>query len=237
MRRMDWLFEMYALVAQPVRQVGVKSRRVMCMQRNEVDANMLNTGNKIQDFNKDAVFKSLDLSEQSLDGRTFNDCVFENCTFINGSWRMAQFHDCSFRCCNLNFVKLEGALLQDVLFQECKLVGIEFYKCSKTFLSIRIQQGVLLNCNFSEMDLRKTSFKQSQLRECFFKNTNLSGADFGETDLEGSLFHQCTLDKADFRTAKNYTINLQLNSAKKARFSYPEVMRLLTFFDIAIEEV
>jgi fluoroquinolone resistance protein len=83
--------------------------------------------------------------------------------------------------------------------------------------------------------LRKTSFKKSKLRECSFINTNLSDADFTDTDLQGTIFHQCKLDKADFRDAKNYAISLKTNTAKKAKFSYPEVMRLLTFFDIVIE--
>jgi len=59
-------------------------------------------------------------------------------------------------------------------------------------------------------------------------------ADFRETDLEGNIFHHADLSKADFRDVKNYSINPQSNILKKARFSIPEVLSLLNFFDIQI---
>ena len=83
--------------------------------------------------------------------------------------------------------------------------------------------------------MKKTHFNKSQLKECSFTDTQLEGANFTEADLQGSTFHKCKLDKADFRGTKNYAINLKTNSAKKAKFSYPEVMTLLQFFDIIID--
>lgn len=196
---------------------------------------MLKNSNTIEPFNDDKVFRSLDLSQASCIGCSFNNCTFEHCTFIDSSWRTAQFHSCTFISCNINFVQLEGCLLQDVVFQECKLVGLEFCKCNKTFLSISIKQCVLLNCNVSDLDLRKTSFHKSNLKDCSFTNTNLTEADFTNTDLLGSIFHQCKLDKADFRNAKNYSINPHANTVKKAKFSYPEVLTLLAPLEIIIE--
>lgn len=186
-------------------------------------------------INEDKVFKSLDVSNDSLVDHSFTNCTFEHCIFVNSVWNNTKFHSCTFTCCNMSFVKVAGCFLQDVAFDECKLVGIEFYKCNKIFFCINIKQSMLLNCNFSDLSMQKASFHKSQLKECYFTNTQLVAADFTDTDLQGSIFHMCKLDKADFRRAKNYAINLQTNTTKKAHFSYPEVMTLLKSFDIIID--
>ena len=84
--------------------------------------------------------------------------------------------------------------------------------------------------------MQRASFHKSQIKECYFTGTQLVEADFTSTDLQGSVFHKCKLDKADFRDAKNYEISLQANTAKKAKFSYPDVMSLLKFLDIIIDK-
>lgn len=190
----------------------------------------------VESTNENKVFKAMNLSDLSLVEHSFTNCTFEQCMFVNGNWRSAEFHSCTFTCCNISFVKIAGCFLQDVTFSECKLVGIEFHKCNKTFFCVNIKQCALLNCNFSDLSMQKASFNQSQIRDCFFTNAQLSEADFTGVDLQGSIFHNCKLDKADFRGAKNYAINLQTNAAKKAKFSYPEVMTLLKYFDIIINE-
>jgi hypothetical protein len=43
------------------------------------------------------------------------------------------------------------------------------------------------------------------------------------------------LEKANFTTARNYSINPQINIIKKAKFSFPDVVGLLDVFNITIE--
>ena len=130
---------------------------------------------------------------------------------------------------------LEGCRFQDILFEESKIVGAEFHKCDKTFFSIRLEKSIVMVCNFSELKMKRTSFCGSKVKECYFNDTQLSESDFTKTDLEGTLFHHCDLSKADFRGAVNYSINPQSNVMKKAIFSAPEALALLTFFYIKIE--
>jgi uncharacterized protein YjbI with pentapeptide repeats len=82
--------------------------------------------------------------------------------------------------------------------------------------------------------MKNTRFCKSKLRENYFTNTCLNGADFSEADLSGTIFHNCDLCKADFSTATQYAIDPQTNKIKKARFSIPEVIGLLSGFDITI---
>jgi fluoroquinolone resistance protein len=186
--------------------------------------------------NENKTFKTLDLTEQSFMECSFTDCTFEHCAFVNSIWIKTKFHSCTFICCNISFVTVDGCFLQDVTFLECKIVGIEFHKCNKVFFCINIKNSILLNCNFSDLNMQKACCYKSSFKECFFTNTQLMESDFTGADLQGSIFHKCNLEKADLRGAKNYTINLHTNIVKKAQFSYPEVMSLLTFFDIVIDE-
>lgn len=82
--------------------------------------------------------------------------------------------------------------------------------------------------------MKRMSFRGSKVQECCFSNSLLAESDFRETDLEGSLFHHTDLAKVDFREAKNYSIDPTSNVIKKARFSSPEALSLLKFFDILI---
>ncbi len=129
---------------------------------------------------------------------------------------------------------MEDCRFQGVSFDECKIVGSEFFKCDNRFLSLEFRNCILMGCNFSDLKMKRTSFLGTKVRECHFNNTVLAEANFREADLEGSLFHHSDLSKADFRDAKNYSIDPQSNKVSKAQFSSPEVLSLLNFFDIQI---
>lgn len=68
-----------------------------------------------------------------------------------------------------------------------------------------------------------------------FTETDLSMGVFHECDLLDSVFAQSILEKTDFRTAKNYAFDPELNKLKKAKFSIPEVIGLLGKYEIEIE--
>lgn len=80
--------------------------------------------------------------------------------------------------------------------------------------------------------MKNVSFQGSRLKENYFTNTLLNGADFSHVDLSGTIFHNCDLSKADFSTASKYEIDPQSNKIKKAKFSLPEVIGLLSSFEI-----
>lgn len=129
---------------------------------------------------------------------------------------------------------MAGCYFQDVLFEECKIVRGEFWKCNKRFFSLRFKNSFLIGCNFSNLKMKRTSFFNSKVKECYFNETELAQANFRGSDLEGSVFHHTDLSKADFRNAKNYLIDPQINVLKKAYFSIPDALALLNFFDVQI---
>lgn len=182
---------------------------------------------------EDKIFKSLDLSGKSLKKSIFNNVFFESCHFIESNWEQAHFIGCRFKNCNLSLVNLRGCRLQQIAFEESKIVGLDFFKCDK-LLHLSFNTCILQTCNFTDLKLKGTSFAGSKIREVYFTNTDLSEANFTDADLIGTLFHQCNLTKSDFRSAKNYMIDLQTNIVRKAQFSFPEAMNLLKYLDISI---
>ena len=68
-----------------------------------------------------------------------------------------------------------------------------------------------------------------------FSECDLTESDFFETDFLDSRFNQTKLDRCDFRDAVNYSIDPLENSIVGASFSTPDVLNLLSLFDIKID--
>jgi hypothetical protein len=58
---------------------------------------------------------------------------------------------------------------------------------------------------------------------------------FAECDLSRAVFQAGILEKTDFRSAFNYTIDPELNKLKKAKFSRSGLAGLLEKYNIDIE--
>ena len=68
-----------------------------------------------------------------------------------------------------------------------------------------------------------------------FTEAELSGTSFSGSDLCAAIFQNTRLSNSDFRSAVNYSINPQENVLSGARFSLPEVVRLLDAYKIRVE--
>ena len=88
---------------------------------------------------------------------------------------------------------------------------------------------------FFKLNLKNTRFRQCDLHEADFTETDLTGAIFEESDLLQAIFFHSNLEKADFRSAFNYSINPETNRLRKARFSLPGVIGLLDTYGIEID--
>lgn len=183
---------------------------------------------------EDQMFKSEDFSKQSLESQKFNHCVFQNCHFSETSLWNSIFSSCTFEKCHLSLIKLDGCRIQDTQFSDCKIVGADFFKCEKTFLSMGFKSCLIQYGNFTDLNMKNFHFSSCKLLECHFINTILKGSHFENSDLSGTVFHHCDLSKADFSTAFNYAIDPRTNIITKAKFSLSEAMKLLDGFDIIL---
>ncbi|MPM49119.1 hypothetical protein SDC9_95847 [bioreactor metagenome] len=82
--------------------------------------------------------------------------------------------------------------------------------------------------------MKRTIFEDCILSEVDFSDAILAESSFLNCDLNGSIFNNTNLEKADFRTSFNYSIDPTVNRIKKAKFSIEGSKGLLDKFDIEI---
>jgi uncharacterized protein YjbI with pentapeptide repeats len=73
------------------------------------------------------------------------------------------------------------------------------------------------------------------MQEVDFTDCDLTQSAFDNCDLAKAKFENTNLEKADFRTAYNYALDPEINKVKKAQFSLPGVVGLLSKYDIVIK--
>jgi uncharacterized protein YjbI with pentapeptide repeats len=111
-----------------------------------------------------------------------------------------------------------------VLFTDCNTFG----------LSLKFERCILDNASFYKLKLKGITFKDSKLTETDFTECDLTRAVFADCDLKNAAFDHTNLEQADFRSAKNYTIDPENNKLRKAKFSLHQVGGLLQKYQIEI---
>lgn len=164
-------------------------------------------------------FKSIDYTEKKIRNTEFYKCKFEGCIFLKSDLIGISFEDCTFGNCNFSMAKIQGAGFRNAVFNGCKVLGVDFSECNKFMFSFLFSDCQLDYSTFCGTKLMKTNFDKCSLKETDFSDVNLSSSKFIDCDLSGTVFSNTILDKVDFRTAKNYSIDPEFNQLKKAKFS------------------
>ena len=188
-----------------------------------------------QAFTQDQIFDKLDFTQEPLPKGEYENCMFTNCNFEETNLNDIKFMDCNFQDCNWSLVQLNGTVLREVKFKDCKMLGLQFETCNDFGLSFSFENCQLNHSTFFQMNIKKTIFRNCQLREIDFSESNLSNVIFDNCDLAQAIFINTVLDKADFRTAYNYSIDPESNRLKKAKFSIMGISGLLDKYDLIIE--
>lgn len=179
------------------------------------------------------------LQNHTLDYCKFLDCSFENCTFEEGTLIGCKFINCRFDQCTIISLKSKYSEIKNAVFHKCNLVGIHWHTLlpsGKYPYAVNALENCCIKYNtFTEMNFTKFNFSDSIILESLFENCNLTECNFKNCRLEGTQFFKCNLQKADFRDAKGYVIDIHNNQMKAARFSFPDVIRLLETLNIKIE--
>jgi len=115
------------------------------------------------------------------------------------------------------------------------MLGFRFDTCNEFGLSMSFQACQLNHSSFYKTIIKKTSFKDSQLEEVDFVQCNLSGSVFDNCNLMLSVFDETNLEKVDFRTSFNYSLDPENNKIKGAKFSASGIQGLLHKYNIDIE--
>jgi fluoroquinolone resistance protein len=162
-------------------------------------------------------------------------CIFKRCDFSNADLSEFKFIECEFLDCNLSLAKLAKTTLRDVKFKDCKMLGLLFCNCNEFGLAVSFDSCVLNDSSFYQRKIRKTTFVNSRLNGVDFTDCDLTGSVFNNCDLTDAKFEKTILEKTDFRTSFNFSIDPELNRIKKAKFSLANIIGLLDKYDIEIE--
>lgn len=83
--------------------------------------------------------------------------------------------------------------------------------------------------------MKNTIFSECSIKEVDFSSADLTGSSFLNCDLSRSLFQHTIVEKVDFRSAINFSIDPEINRIKNARFSSAGIIGLLDKYQIIIE--
>lgn len=184
---------------------------------------------------EDRDFQGVDFSAGGWARGEYDNCTFVQCNFAGADLSGSSFSDCTFRGCNLSGVRLGKTAFRDVLFSDCKLTGLRFEDCSDFLFTPRFESCVLQLSSFYGLKLKKMVFRHCSLQEVDFTGADLGGALLDACDLARAIFDQTILEKADLRTAFNYSIDPERNRIRKGRFSVAGIMGLLEKWEIEVE--
>ncbi len=186
-------------------------------------------------LHKGKTFANVNFAEKRLENREFVKCEFVNCDFNKSDLSQNDFLDCHFKQCNFSLAILDGTGFRDVVFINCKLLGVNFTKCNKFLFSFEFRECFLDYCTFLGTKLKKTNFEGCSLKEVDFSETDLSAAVFKNCDLSGAKFSKTLLERTDFRTAINFSIDPDANKIKKTKFSSLNLAGLLHKHNLDID--
>jgi len=131
---------------------------------------------------------------------------------------------------------LTRTTVRDVIFKNCKMLGLRFENCDQLSLSVTFDACNLGQASFYKVKLKKTAFTRCKLHEVDFSQADVSESIFDDCDLARAHFGNTTMEKTDFRTSINYSIDPEKNRVKKAKFSLSGVPGLLDKYGIEIEK-
>ncbi len=179
-------------------------------------------------------FEKIIYTGTASNGKEYHECSFIKCDLSSSDFCNNRFVDCIFEDCNLSMVKLGGSTLNNVIFKNSKLMGVDFRVCDDFLFQVEFENCVLDYSSFMGKKMPKTLFSATSLKEVNFTQAKLSGAIFKEADLTSAIFNETELHSANFVTAYNYSIDPELNNVKKAAFSTDGLHGLLTKHNLKI---
>lgn len=186
-------------------------------------------------YHEQKEFRDVSFVDRLLRNREFHECRFIDCNFTGSDLKTNLFQDCIFERCNLSMMKIEEVGFQNVKFVDCKILGVDFSVSSKFALSLSFEACSLDYSVFFGLKLPRLKCINCLLREVDFTQSDLTSSDFSGSDLSGAHFFNSILEKANFRTAKNFSIDPAQNKVKGAKFLSYQLGSLLHKYQLEIE--
>jgi fluoroquinolone resistance protein len=193
---------------------------------------MQNPEKNIHDYKK---FENVIWEEKQIAGKDFNHCTFYKCSLKGCFFEDCSFEKCTFEECDLSLIKFKDSSFSEVQINGSKAIGIVWYDADNP-ISVNFNNSRISYSSFFGKNCKKAQFINCIAEEVDFTNCNLIQANFAGTDLKNAIFLNTDISQANFAGAVNYTISLNNNITKKAKFSLPEALCFLYNLDIIITD-
>jgi fluoroquinolone resistance protein len=185
-------------------------------------------------------FEGLEIKSADSIRLSHEKCEFENCTFINCDFSDLDlsdfiFVDSNFTDCNFSLAKTANTAFRNIIFKDCKIIGLNFDQCNLFGLKLHFDGCILDDCLFFKLKLSGTIFKNSHLHRTDFSECDLRKTSFINCDLKNSVFDHTDLSGADLSTAFDFNIDPEKNKLTKAKFSISGLPGLLIKHKLDIE--
>jgi uncharacterized protein YjbI with pentapeptide repeats len=165
----------------------------------------------------------------------FDEFRFVNCDFSGADFSRLRFSECLFEHCNLATVRLAGTALQNVAFDHCKLLGLQFTACRDMLFGVHFDQCQLRYASFAGRILPGTRFVGCGLEEVDFADADLTSAVFQDCALAGAVFQNTKLAGADFTSATGFIIDPEANPLVGAKFTLQGLVGVVAKFGLVVE--
>ncbi len=183
-------------------------------------------------------FENLKLESERIEDCEFYDCTFKNCTFEECTLSHSSFIECRFSNCKIISIKVEFSQIKYIEFEKCNLIGVNWHDLLPAGNIAepisKLKECILKYNSFMHMNFKKFNFSLNTIQDSAFDECNLMESNFKSCKLESTQFTRCDMRKADFREAVGYQISISTNKMKDARFSFPEVINLLSELGIKV---
>ncbi|CAN5602627.1 pentapeptide repeat-containing protein [soil metagenome] len=180
-------------------------------------------------------FDNITWEEKVISGRYFDHCTFYKCSLKGSIFEHCSFEKCVFEECDLSLIKFKNTAVSNAQIDGSKAIGIVWHAASNP-VSVNFKNSRISYSSFYGKNLKKMQVVDCMADETDFTNCNLMQSNFAGTDLRDAIFANTDLSQANFVNATNYSINLQNNKTKKAKFSLPEALSFLYALDIILVE-
>ncbi|RXJ74919.1 hypothetical protein CS022_01665 [Veronia nyctiphanis] len=166
----------------------------------------------------------------------FEACTFTECDFSECDFDHCRFIDCHFERCNLSLAAFSHTRLNNVVFADCKLVGVDWTRPKWTLFDsgsqITFNTCVLNDSSFFELDMDGATFTDCRMHHVDLTGCSLSEAKLTGCDLSGAIFSQTNLEGCDLSHSENITIDVKNNRLEGSTFSRFEAVNMLTSLGI-----
>jgi fluoroquinolone resistance protein len=179
-------------------------------------------------------FTGVVLSGAALKEVTFEECQFKHCSFVDCKFEKCRLLNCKIDGCILSAADIVNSRFVDIAFTNSKVIGVDWVR-AQYIREISFESCQVNYSSFRLLKLPKIKMVACEAKEADFTETDLTEGIFIGTDFERSLFSKSILIGANFTGAKNYFIDARINAIKKAHFSLPEALSLISALGVVLE--